>query len=382
MTIVPLGDAVELAYGKSLPVRARRDGLIPVYGSNGVVGFHDEALVPEPTVIVGRKGSAGTVHLVSGPSFPIDTTYFVRPRPGVEIDICYASYALKHLDLSRLRTETGVPGLNREDAYREPFPLPPLDEQRRIVDILNRAGQIEALRARSAERLREFVPALFLKMFGSPSGDAVAWPLCSVEQIVKDGPGSIRTGPFGSQLKHSEFTDKGVPVLGIDNVVTNRFIWTQPRHITPEKYAEFRRYRVFPGDVIVTIMGTTGRACVAPDDLPECMSTKHLCVVTLDRTRVEPLFLWGALLFDQRVREQTRMQAQGQIMEGWNLSIVKSLQLRVPPLGVQRSFSRIVTRTLAVEASVSTLTRTASELRNSLMSTWLRDDGSRAEEET
>ena len=246
------------------------------------------------------------------------------------------------------------------------------------MDILNRAARLEALRRRAAERLREFVPALFVKMFGSQPRDAMAWPVCSVEQILKDGRDSIRTGPFGSQLKHSEFTDKGVPVLSIDNVVTNRLTWTKPRHISPEKHASFQRYRVHPGDVIVTIMGTTGRACVTPDDLPECMSTKHLCVVTPDRTRVEPLFLWGALLFDERVRKQTRIQAQGQIMEGWNLSIVKSLQLRVPPLSVQRSFSRIVARALAIETSVSTLTRTGSELRNSLMSKLLRDDVSKA----
>ena len=245
MNIVSLGDAVELVYGKGLPVRSRQGGSVPVYGSNGVVGWHDRAVVSEPTVVVGRKGSAGAIHLVSRPSYPIDTTYFVRARPGVELDMTYASYALKHLNLSRLRTETGVPGLNRTDAYREQFPLPPLDEQRRIVGILNRVAKIERLRAQAEERLRAFIPALFKQMFGSENPDTKNWPVCSVEQILKDGRRSIRTGPFGSQLKHSEFTDKGVPVLGIDNVVTNRFLWAKPRHITPEKYSSFLRYRVF-----------------------------------------------------------------------------------------------------------------------------------------
>ena len=136
----------------------------------------------------------------------------------------------------------------------------------------------------------------------------------------------------------------------------------------------FERYRVFPGDVIITIMGTTGRVCVTPDDLPECMSTKHLCVLTLDHTRAEPFFVWGALLFDEHVRRQTRIQAQGQIMEGWNLTIVKRLQLRVPPLKAQRSFSRIVARTLSIEASVPTQARIDSALGNSLISRLLEGD--------
>ena len=269
---------------------------------------------------------------------------------------------------------TSLPSLNLSTLKAAAIFLPPLDEQRRIVGILNRAEKIELLRAEAAERLREFIPALFDQMFGSKNPDTKNWPVCSVEQILKDGRRSIRTGPFGSQLKHSEFTDKGVPVLGIDNVVANRFLWAKPRHITPEKYSSFLRYRVFPGDLIVTIMGTTGRVCVTPDDLPECMGTKHLCVVTLDRTRVEPIFVWGALLFDERVRTQTRIQAQGQIMEGWNLSIVKRLQLCVPPLSAQRSFSRIMSRMLAMEASVTTQVETASALSNSLISRLLEAD--------
>ena len=197
--------------------------------------------------------------------------------------------------------------------------------------------------------------------------------MATVEQLLANKRGSIRTGPFGSQLKHSEFTDQGVPVLGIDNVVANKFLWAKPRYIPPEKYAKFTRYRVSPGDVIVTIMGTTGRVCVAPDDLPECMSTKHLCVLTLDRSLVEPLFVWGALLFDDHVRAQTRVQGQGQIMEGWNLTIVKRLQLRIPPIDIQQSFTRIMTRVMTLDAIVSTSSDAASTLSTSLMADLLEN---------
>ncbi|MXW23249.1 MAG: hypothetical protein F4123_11045 [Gemmatimonadetes bacterium] len=193
MSVVTLGDAVELVYGKSLPVRARRKGLIPVYGSNGVVGCHDEALVLEPTVIVGRKGSVGAVHLVSGPSFPIDTTYFVRPRSGVEIDICYASYALKRLDLSRLRTATGVPGLNREDAYREPFSLPPLAEQKRIAGILDAADALRKKRIQALDQLDILLQSTFLDMFGDPVTNPMGWDRRPLGEVirVKSGDGLV-----------------------------------------------------------------------------------------------------------------------------------------------------------------------------------------------
>ena len=297
------------------------------------------------------------------------------PREGVDRD--FLAYLLRRNEtvdfVTASVTGTRMPRTDMNALMSMRVPVPPLDEQRRVADILNRTARIERLRTQLIDRQREFVPALFIKMFGDQEARSQHWPVATVEQLLANKRGSIRTGPFGSQLKHSEFTDQGVPVLGIDNVVANKFLWAKPRYIPPEKYAKFTRYRVFPGDVIVTIMGTTGRVCVAPDDLPECMSTKHLCVLTLDRSLVEPLFVWGALLFDDNVRAQTRVQGQGQIMEGWNLTIVKRLQLRIPPIDIQRSFAHIVARNMALGEIVSSSSNAASALSASLMADLLGD---------
>lgn len=174
---VPLGAAVELAYGKPLPKSMRSEGgAIPVYGSNGITGWHSEAVVNEPTVIVGRKGSAGAVQYVDGPCYPIDTTYFVRPRDGFAFDARFLFYLLRWLDLSRLRTATGVPGLTREDAYRESIPVPPMSDQQRIVDLLARAEGIVRLRREAQQKAAELIPAIFIDMFGDPATNPQAWP--------------------------------------------------------------------------------------------------------------------------------------------------------------------------------------------------------------
>jgi type I restriction enzyme S subunit len=72
-----LGDEIELAYGKSLPAHARQSGRFGVFGSNGLVGTHDEACVDGPGIIVGRKGSVGEVTYSVDAFWPIDTTYYV-----------------------------------------------------------------------------------------------------------------------------------------------------------------------------------------------------------------------------------------------------------------------------------------------------------------
>lgn len=126
-----LGNVFEFEYGQSLPKKARvTSGKVPVYGSNGPVGVHNEAFVEVPSIVIGRKGSSGAVNLVSDPFWPIDTTYFVTPSSGM--DLMFSVYLLKSLRLDELGSSI-VPGLNRDDAYALPVLIPPEAEQRRIV---------------------------------------------------------------------------------------------------------------------------------------------------------------------------------------------------------------------------------------------------------
>ena len=147
-----------------------------------------------------------------------------------------------------------------------------MSEQRRIAAILDKADAIRRKRRESIRLADDLVRGAVLILLGEAPDHRI-----SIDNLLADQPNSIRTGPFGSQLLHSEFTESGIPVLGIDNAVTNRFRWAERRYVSEEKYKELSRYTVLPGDVIITIMGTTGRVCVAPDDLAP-VSYTHLDV--------------------------------------------------------------------------------------------------------
>ena len=136
-----LGDILMLNYGWSLPEKKRIPGDVPVYGSNGVVGNHNHPLVNSAGIIVGRKGSAGNIHYSSKPFCPIDTTFFISPK-DTKLNIEFLYYLLLHLDLKRILGDVGVPGLNREMAYRENvlFPEDP-DEQWKIAAVLGLVQQ-------------------------------------------------------------------------------------------------------------------------------------------------------------------------------------------------------------------------------------------------
>jgi len=135
--LVELGEVCAFEYGKPLKEENRKGGEYPVFGSNGIVGYHDEYLVAGPFIIVGRKGTAGAVVYSEKSGYPIDTTFYVKLSSADNIDIKYLYYILGTLGLDQINTQAGVPGLNRNDAYKIKIPLPPLEVQQEIVSHLD-----------------------------------------------------------------------------------------------------------------------------------------------------------------------------------------------------------------------------------------------------
>ena len=130
----PFEEVCTLEYGASLPKAKRVEGPFPVVGSNGITGYHSDFLIKGPTIVIGRKGSAGEVTFIQENCFPIDTTYYVKQTNPSESDLIYLYWVLKSLKLQELRGGAGIPGLNRSEVYQtHQIPLPPLEVQKEIV---------------------------------------------------------------------------------------------------------------------------------------------------------------------------------------------------------------------------------------------------------
>ena len=125
---VPLGERVILNYGKSLKAEDRTDGPCPVYGSSGIVGYHEKSLAKGPGIILGRKGNVGSVYWSAIDYWPIDTVYFLN----AETSNLWLYYALQHMHF--ISTDVAVPGLNRDFAYSRPLLVPPPPILRGFLD--------------------------------------------------------------------------------------------------------------------------------------------------------------------------------------------------------------------------------------------------------
>lgn len=150
---VELRAVADLAYGKALPVASRSSGNVLVYGSGGVVGSHDTALVDEPGIVVGRKGTVGALYWAAGPHFPIDTTYYVVPKQGVSPYVLF--FALRKARLKDLNSDSAVPGLNREEAYGQYVSVPAGSDSEQLADQLKRQFALAASIRDESQRLAE-----------------------------------------------------------------------------------------------------------------------------------------------------------------------------------------------------------------------------------
>lgn len=290
---------------------------------------------PQPgDVLFSKDGTVGKVHVVesSEPFAVLSSIAILRPKANVNSR--YLGHVLQTPEVlaqavSR-KTGSGVPRIILSDLRRVEVPLPPLEEQRRVAAILDRADAIRANRRQALAQLEELARSIFQIMFASEADYTT----------VSDVATETRTGPFGSQLRHGEFAESGVAVLGLDNVVGNRFRWAERRYITPAKYMQLQRYTVHPGDVLISIMGTTGRCVVVPEDMPVAINTKHICAITVDREQIDPQFLRAAFLWDAKAQAHLRQRTKGSIMNGLNMGIIKAMPVPVPTLARQLEFKQ------------------------------------------
>lgn len=336
-------------------------GNYPIYGASGFIANVDFYQQEKPYIAVVKDGAGiGRIMKLPAKSSVIGTMQYIIPNDTV--DISFLAYAMEHMNLSKYFTGATIPHIYFKDYQREELPLPSLDEQRKIAAVLDKVSDLIAKRRQQMDRLDEMIKARFVDEFYN-TVDTENWPNVAMADISNN----MRTGPFGSALHHDEFVESGIFVLGIDNAVENRFSYNRMRYITEEKYEQLKRYTVRPGDVIITIMGTVGRSAVIPDDIPKAINTKHLACLTIDRSKAQPTFVCCAFQMHPEIRRQLVGQTKGAIMDGLNLTIIKKLCFKLPPMEIQNRFVEFFNVTEKTKTTISRSLEKLETLKKALM---------------
>ncbi|BER94651.1 restriction endonuclease subunit S [Vibrio cholerae] len=340
--MVKLRKLVVANYGKALKKEVRdENGDIEVFGSAGLVGFHNESLFEQQTIVIGRKGSVGKVIWAPKGGWVIDTAYYLTVKENVVLDWRYLFYVLQNVRLDSKTITTSIPGLNRDDFYDTEIPLPPIEQQKRIAAILDKADAIRQKRKQAIALADEFLRSVFLDMFGDPVTNPKGWS----RKEIKEGVSRITSG--WSAKGDSRPCGQGeVGVLKISAVTSgefkpkeNKFV---EKHIIPEG-----KNLIFPkkGDLLFSRANTrelVAATCIVPKDCDDVFLPDKLWNIELSSEELMPEY-FHMLLQDDKFKETLTSQATGSSGSMLNISKQKFETTLAPfaPIDLQMKFKNI-----------------------------------------
>ena len=338
---IKLEKIIKLEYGKGLPAKKRKIGEFPVVGSNGIVGCHNQALVKGPNIVLGRKGTIGSVTLINKDFWPIDTTYYLSFLTE-DIDIKWIYYALKKLNLSKLKLSDVIPGLKRDLVYLQKIPLPPLPEQKKIAEILSTVDLAIEKDNDAIIKINELRKGLALKLFSQGIGHQkfkktilgkipYEWEIQKLDSLLE-------LCQYGLSIKMD--SSGKYPIIKMDNIKNGCVIHENLRYVNLNS-KEFQKYKLEKGDILFNrtnsyeLVGRTGVFTLEGD----YVFASYLIRLRAMYKQISPYFLALYLIFknDQLRQLATRAVHQANI----NATNLKGFSVLVPSLKEQKEITEI-----------------------------------------
>jgi type I restriction enzyme S subunit len=381
------GDIAILEYGKAVNYKDS-DGQVPVYGTNGQIGFTDhQPLCNFSSVIIGRKGAYRGVHYSPIPFCVIDTAFYLKPINRNSLDLKFAYYKLLTQDINRLDSGSAIPSTSREDFYHLELSLPPIDEQKKIAAILTCLDRkIENL-CKQNETLERIAQTLFKHWFvdfefpnkdGKPyksSGGAierselgefpVGWPVRRFDSL-----GELNRGKSKHRPRDAKHLYGGkYPFIQTGDIKSSQGFITEYK----QTYSEFglAQSRLWKKETLcITIAANIAETGILT--FPSCFPDSVIGFVA-DSNICDIFFIHRMFKFK---RPEIENEAIGSVQKNLNLETITKIKFVIPNLknneDLVKIFRKFGERIIANKQQIQTLTKTRNVLLPQLMSGKLR----------
>lgn len=250
------------------------------------------------------------------------------------------------------------------DVLRElEFPLPLLDEQKRIAAILDKANAIRSKRQQAIELTDQLLRSVFLDMFGDPMANPKGWEEITLESLTsKIGSGAT---PRGGK---SAYVSKGISLIRSLNIHDNKFLHKNLAFITNQQADRLSNVKVEDNDVLLNITGASVCRCAMVDSsiLPARVN-QHVCIIRTIRELINPTFLLYFLITDSYKRKLLNIaNTGGATREALTKEQVQNLIIFVPPIDIQEKFEVLVKKILVKRNKDKDSSKNSDELFSSL----------------
>lgn len=309
------------------------DGKYPIYGSGGIMGYANDYICKAETVVIGRKGSINKPIFVETPFWNVDTAFGLCAN-SEKLNPKYLYYFCEKFDFEKLNTTVTIPSLTKSNLLNVEIPLPNLEKQKQIVELLDKVTSLIFLRKQQLAKLDELVKARFVEMFGELH--KTKYNIKTLDELcefIKDGTHQTPT--------YVDVTE-GYKFLSSKDVTSGYIDWSSIKYIPEELHQElYKRIAPQRGDILLAKNGTTGIPAIVETD-----ETFDI-YVSLALLRLKPnnnvRYIWSALRMPE-TKAQFDNSLKGVGVPNLHLGEIKKTKIIVPPFSLQNQFAAFVER--------------------------------------
>ena len=287
-------------------------------------------ILPAGTVLISVFATIGRTAVLGRPAATNQAIAGVVPNDPDALDPAFLRYFLdsKRQELTRAARGVAQPNINQSILRGLDVPVPSVQEQRRIVDLLSRAEGIVRLRREAQQKAAELIPAIFIDMFGDPATNPKSWPTSAIERLCP-----VQTGATPRKEERRYYEGGTVPWVRTGEVQGRQISEVEER-ITELALAD-TNCKVFPVDTILVAMYGQGQTRGRSGMLKTPAATNQACAAILPSNEINARFLFEALNLQY---DRLRAMGRGGNQENLNLGMIKELQVPCPPLDMQLEF--------------------------------------------
>ena len=345
----------------------RINGPYPYFGANGQQGWINDYLFDEPLVLLAEDGGhfsnpeRGIAYKIIGKTWVNNHAHVLRPREGI-IDVDYLAHALKNKDVRRHLSGSTRDKLTKAGACQIEIPLPPLEAQRRIAAILDKASALKQQSLKALAQVESLgiarLEQLLIKNQESLTPRRLE-ELCATGApitygILQPGPDLVQCIPYvrPSEIKNSQIDIKRLKKTSFEIAV------------------KYRKSELKTGDILLTIVGTIGETALVPPELEDGNITQSSARVRIDPSLACPAYIYHFFKSQHALRQISRDRL-GVAVERLNLHHVRDMEILCLPMEVQDKFGAEVHSFAQLVSRHSLLAQRTSSLLNSLSNSLL-----------
>lgn len=308
------------------------DGKYPIYGSGGIMGYANDYICKAETVVIGRKGSINKPIFVETPFWNVDTAFGLCAN-SEKLNPKYLYYFCEKFDFEKLNTTVTIPSLTKSNLLNVEIPLPNLEKQKQIVELLDKVTSLISLRKQQLAKLDELVKARFVEMFGDPIRNEKGWNTYTLAEMC-DGIGD---GLHGTP----EYDENGeYPFINGNNLISGIIQINPSTKKVNKKTYEKHYIKISQNAILLSINGTLGR--IAFYNSEQVMLGKSACYCNL-RDEVNRIFVYNIMKTDAFAR-YLEDNATKSTIKNVGLKAIREYRLIMPPIPLQNQFAAFVER--------------------------------------